>query len=123
MSSPSLSNVSPSLQSGLEITHNVVSTFFSTTFLLLLVVRIVHAVAQSQQHDLVQVEPVLAEGFTSHYTSEPASENGPCDVIRDRGKMHAHCYSDDATLKARATIENLKLCVADAHGNLAVQNM
>jgi hypothetical protein len=45
------------------------------------------------------------------------------DLIRDRGKMHTHCHLDDDTPMARAKIEDLKLCVADDHGDVAVQHM
>lgn len=76
----------------------------------------VHAVAQSKNYVIVEVKPVLAEAFTNRYTPESESGIGPCDQIKDQGKMHTHCYPDEPIPKSRATIEELKLCVADIHG-------
>jgi hypothetical protein len=96
---------------------------FNTVFLPILMMRAIHAVAQGEQHVMAQVEPPLSEGFTNHYTPKPESGNGPCDLIKDQAKMYTYCYLDEPNPKAKATIEDLKLCVADAYGNVAVQNM
>jgi hypothetical protein len=50
------------------------------------------------------------------------SRNALCELIMDQLPMHTYCYLDDPTPKARMTIEDVNLCIANDGDDLGVRN-